>query len=607
MTSENKDSLDHGQLKQLLPYIKPYRMRLVVGIVMGILYGATTSVMIAALGWATGMISGDTISAGIPTLPDASSGTVTLNQVIKTVALLPIVATLQGIIFFIGKYFVEWVGNRVVADLRMDLFKHIHALPMQFFTKSRSGDLITRITSDTSVLTSLVSNVIADAIRSPFTLAGCIAIMVWTNWQLSIIALVVFPICIAPVALIGKRIRKASKRGQEGIGNMLSVVQESISGAIVVKAFQTEEEENERFNRFNSTIFKMTMRQTRGSSLNEPLMTGVSTIGLAGIVIYAYMNDLSLATLVTFGAAMANMYKPAKKLSQLHMRISKIRPSVERIFEILNTPNSIQDTPNARPFEGAIKNISFQNTSFAYSSGKTVLSQINLSVDAGKCTAFIGSSGAGKTTLVNLIPRFFDATEGAVLLNGKDIRDYTLHSLRKQIGIVTQQTILFNRSVAENISYGSPEATREQIEDAAKRANAHPFIQELEKGYDTQIGERGALLSGGMAQRVAIARALLRNPPILILDEATSALDNESERLVQAALNELMKDRTVFVIAHRLSTIIHSDTIVVMDKGEIVEQGSHTELLEQGGKYKYFHDMQFSEKVEGSKEEKQQF
>jgi len=587
---------NHEQLKQLLPYVKPYRVRLAVGIVMGILYGATTSALIAALGWATGIISGDTVGAGIPTLPDAGSGGITLDQVVKTVAILPIVAILQGIIFFVGKYFVEWVGNRVVADLRMDLFKHIHALPMQFFTKSRSGDLITRITSDTGALTVLASNVIADAVRSPFTLIGCIGIMVWTNWQLSVLALVVFPICIAPVALIGRRIRKASKKGQEGVGNMLSVVQESIGGAIVVKAFQMEDEENERFRRFNSTIFKMTMRQARGRSLNEPLMTGVSTISLAGVVVYAYMNNLSLAVLVTFAAALGNMYKPAKKLSQLHMRISKARPSVERIFEILNTENTIQDTPGAIPFEGAVENVSFQNVSFAYESGKKVLNRINLDVDAGKCMAFIGSSGAGKTTLVNLIPRFFDATEGAVLLNGKDIRNYTLHSLRKQIGIVTQQTILFNRSIAENISYGSPDATREQIEDAAKRANAHKFIQELENGYDTEIGERGALLSGGMAQRVAIARALLRNPPILILDEATSALDNESERLVQAALNELMKDRTVFVIAHRLSTIIHSDSIVVMDKGEIVEQGTHAELLGKEGKYKYFHDMQFSAK-----------
>jgi subfamily B ATP-binding cassette protein MsbA len=336
------------------------------------------------------------------------------------------------------------------------------------------------------------------------------------------------------------------------------------------------------------------MRQTRGLALSEPLMTAVSAIGLAAIVIYAYMTNLSLSVIVTFGAAIVNMYKPAKKLSQLHMQISRAIPSVERIFEILDVENTINDTPESSPFEGSVKNITFRNVSFAYDE-KKILDGINLDVRAGQCIAFVGSSGAGKTTIVNLIPRFFDVTDGSIELNGKDLRDYTVHSLRKQIGLVTQQTILFNRSVADNISYGSREATREQIVDAARRANAHKFITELENGYDTVIGEQAALLSGGMAQRVAIARALLRNPPILILDEATSALDNESERLVQGALNELMKDRTVFVIAHRLSTIAHADTIVVMDQGKIVEQGSHAELLEKGGKYKYFYDMQFSE------------
>ncbi len=595
MDSKKQDSSGHGQLKQLLPYVKPYRLRLGVGILMGILYGATTSALIAALGWSIGLISGDNMHMG-SMFPQMSNDTtkLALEQVIRAIAVLPAVAILQGIIFFIGKYFVEWVGNRVVADLRMDLFKHIHALPMQFFTKSRAGELITRITSDTAVLTGLVSNVLADAIRSPFTLIGSIGVMFWANWKLSIMALVVFPLCIAPIAMISRRIRKASKKGQEGTSDMLSVVQESIGGAIVVKAFQMEEEENERFNHFNRTIFKMTMRQARGNSLSEPLMTGVSAIGLAAIVVYAYTTQLPLGVLVVFGAAMVNMYKPAKKLSQLHMRVSRALPSVERVFEILETPNTIQDRANAVEFNGEIKQIQFKQVGFSYD--KTpVLEKINLDIEAGQTVAFVGSSGAGKTTLVNLVPRFFDVTEGRIELNGKDIRDYTLQSLRRQIGIVTQRTILFNRSVAENIAYGSKGATREQIEDAAKRANAHQFITELEHGYDTVIGEQAALLSGGMAQRVAIARALLRNPPILILDEATSALDNESERLVQIALNELMKNRTVLVIAHRLSTIVHSDTIVVMDKGKIVEQGTHAELLEKAGKYKYFHDMQFSE------------
>ncbi len=588
--------------KRLFPFVRPYRLRLVVGIICGMLHGGAMGAMIVVMRWALGGISGEDMSrAGIASMAtgdmEGQAGDVGLERVILTVVLLMAVTLFQGIVFFGGKYLVEWVGNRVITDLRGKLFGHIHSLPIQFFGKSRTGDLISRVTSDTGLLAQLVTNVIGDIIREPFTLIGLIGAMVVLDWKLSIMALVVFPVCIVPVALLGRRVRKASKSGQESSGDLLSAAQESINGALVVKAFQMEEEETSRFNLSNMRMFKMAMKQTRARSLNEPIITFLSSIGLSGVVVYAYLNNLSLALLVSFAAAMLSMYKPAKKLSQIHMRIQRAAPGAERVFEILDVENTIADAPDAVAFSGAVENVALQNVSFAYDD-KAILDGINLEAKAGECMAFVGSSGAGKTTLVNLIPRFFDVTGGSVSVNGKDIRDYTVHSLRGQIGVVTQSTVLFNRSVADNIAYGSPAATREQIEDAAQRANAHPFIMELEDGYDTVIGERGSRLSGGMAQRVAIARALLKNPPILILDEATSALDTESERLVQGALDELMKDRTVFVIAHRLSTIAHADSIVVLDQGKVVEQGSHDELLAQDGKYKYLYDIQFANKGE---------
>ena len=592
MKQGSKNSL--AIYKRLFAYVRPYRVRLFWGIAFGLVQGGATAGLLITFKLALGGMSGEgfslsEMSAGTP---NGSASDIGLERLLLIVSVLSVVTLLQGISLFAGKYLVEWVGNRVVADLRSRLFEHIHALPMQFFGKNRVGDLISRITTDTGLLTQLVSNVLGDLIRAPFTLFGCIVAMFYLDWRLSVVALVVFPACIAPVALLGRRVRKASKGGQESLGDMLSVVQESIGGALVVKAFQMEDDESARFRVFNTKVFKFLMRQSRSDSLSEPIMVFLSAIGLSGVVVYAYLNDISLALLIAFGAAMISMYKPAKNLSRLHLKIQKATPGAERIFEIFDIPNAIADGSSATPFVGRVESVDFKNVAFAYDK-KKIVDGINLQTNAGQCIAFVGSSGAGKTTLVNLIPRFFDVTEGRIELNGTDIREITVHSLRSQIGVVTQETMLFNRSVADNISYGSSDATREQIEDAARRANAHTFITEMENGYDTIIGERGSLLSGGMAQRVAIARALLKNPPILILDEATSALDTESERLVQGALDELMKDRTVFVIAHRLSTIAHADSIVVMDQGKIVEQGTHNELLAKGGKYKYFYDIQF--------------
>lgn len=596
MKNESKNS--YSIYKRLFTYVRPYRTRLIFGVMFGILQGGATTGLILSLRVALGSLSGEGFSlSGFSKMgaPEGTAGNISLENMLLSVGILIVVTLLQCVSLFASKYLVEWVGNRVVADLRSRLFEHIHALPMPFFGRNRVGDLISRITTDTGLLTQLVSNVLGDLIREPFTLIGCIVAMIVLDWRLSVISLVVFPVCICPVALLGRRVRKASRGGQENLGDMLSVVQESIGGALVVKAFQMEKAETSRFNVFNTRVFKFLMRQSRANALSEPIMVSLSSVGLSAVIIYAYLNDISLALLISFGAAMISMYKPAKKLSQIHLKVQRATPGAERIFEILDIANTIDDAPDAIPFEGRVETIEFKDVSFAYDE-KKILDKVNLHVRAGQCMAFVGSSGAGKTTLVNLIPRFFDVTGGRVEINGRDLRSYTVHSLRSQIAVVTQDTVLFNRSVADNIAYGSPHATREEIEDAARRANAHPFITEMENGYDTLIGERGSMLSGGMAQRVAIARALLKNPPILILDEATSALDTESERLVQGALDELMKDRTVFVIAHRLSTIQYADAILVIDKGHVVEQGTHSQLLEKNGKYKYFYDIQFSEK-----------
>ena len=596
MASEDKlEPNPIGIYRRLFPFMRPYLPRLLAGLLCGILHGGSTFGMIIVLRFALGGLSGEDLSWGafdMMETPEGSAGEVALSRIMLALVLLPGVALVQGVVLFAGRYFVEWSGSRVITDLRQALFAHIHALPIQFFSKSRVGELMTRITSDTGLLMGLVSNVIGDLMRDPFTMIGCIAAMFYLDWRLSVIILLVFPFCLLPIALLGKRIRRASKAGQEQVGDMLSSAQESLSGALVVKAFQREKEEVERFGYSNMQAFKMGMRQLRARAITEPILYVLISIGLAGVLIYSYVNDLSLALLVSFFVATVQMYKPFKKLSQIHLRFQTATPGAERVFEILDQDISVRDRENARELKKTVESIAFEQVGFAYDE-KPVLQGVDLSIQAGQCVAFVGGSGAGKTTLVNLVPRFFDVVSGAVKINGVDVRDWTVESLRANVGVVTQSTVLFNRTVAENIAYGVPSASRESIVEAAKRANADSFIQAMEQGYDTVIGERGSVLSGGMAQRITIARALLKNPPILILDEATSALDTESERLVQSALEELMKERTVLVIAHRLSTIVHADHIVVLDQGRVVEEGAHDELLAKEGMYRYFYDLQF--------------
>lgn len=579
--TEKNGSSDFDSYKRLLKYARPYRRRLALGIIFSIIFGGSTGAVIPA------------VQKVFSSFEEMRVSEVPLGMLVGAAVAVLILTSLRAVGFFCSKYFIQWVGSRVVMDIRNEMFSHIHRLPMQFFSHSRTGELISRLTADTGMVQSLVSNVVGDMLREPCVLIGAITALLFNfDWRLTAATLLIFPVCLIPVSIFGRKVRKASKAGQEKTADLLSQAQESIGGAQIVKAFGMEAAEVATFSEHARQVFKRLMKIARAQASVTPLMEIFSAVGMMLVLIFAFSRGMKLADVFAFILAMVVMYKPAKTLSKLYLQMQQGMAGATRIFELLDTEVLIEDKPDALVLPPQIQSVRFDGVGFAYDD-EAILSDVNLDVHAGECVAFVGSSGAGKTTLVNLLPRFFDVKSGSICINGRDVRDYTVKSLREQVGIVSQQTILFNMSVAKNISYGQPHATQEQIVDAARRANAHEFIEKMDQGYDTVIGERGSRVSGGQAQRLAIARALLKNPPVLILDEATSALDTESERLVQAALDELMSGRTVFVIAHRLSTVRHADKIVVMDAGRIVETGTHDELLAQGGKYKYLHDIQF--------------
>ncbi len=563
--------------RRLVRYARPYLARLVLGAVFGVVCGGSTVGLLLAM---------KKILAAV-----FNTQALPWSAVIAASVLLPLFGLLLGVGNYLSSYFVAWVGNRVVMDLRTQMFEHIHRLPLRFFSQSRTGELISRTTNDTLQVERAVSTVMIDLVREPFVLAAAVGYLFWLDAKLATLSLVLFPICILPVALFGRRVRRFAREGQQKLGDLTSILQETITGAKIVKAYGMEERESERFGEQAKAVFSRVMKVIRASSAIDPIVVFISCVGLVLALFYVRWAGMTTDQFFTFGAALVMMYQPVKKLSKLHLAVQQGSGAADRIFELCDAP-VVEDSPGAVAFSEPIAEVSFENVSFAYDD-ELVLKDIQFSVSAGRCVAFVGGSGSGKTTLVNLLPRFFDVQSGRVRINGRDVRSLTLKSLRRQIGIVTQETLLFNDTVAHNIAYGHPEASRDAIVEAARRAHAHDFIEQLPQGYETVIGERGLRLSGGQCQRLAIARALLRNPPILILDEATSALDTESERQVQAALDELMAGRTVFAIAHRLSTIMHADLILVLDKGAIVERGTHQELLARGGLYKYLYDLQF--------------
>jgi ATP-binding cassette, subfamily B, bacterial MsbA len=491
---------------------------------------------------------------------------------------------LKGAGRFGQSYLMASVGERVIARIRRELYAHIQSMPLAFFASLHSAELMTRVVTDVNRLARLSSTVLVMAVRHVGTIAALLIVMFLREWVLALIAIAVFPLVGIAVRTIGRKLYKINRRTQQKIAELNVVLQESFTGTKIVKAFGREGLEQERFNSVNDRLLGLALKDRRIDEMAEPLMEVLGALAIMGALWYGGYRVISGALtpgeFFSFTAAVVLLYGPVRQLSRMVNTVQQSIASVERVFEILDTPPAIVDAPDAHVLPGFAGSIVFEGAGFRYpETEEWALRDVSMSVRKGELVAFVGMSGAGKTTLMELLPRFHDVTSGRITLDGHDLRAVTVSSLRGLIGIVTQDTFLFHDSVEYNIAYGRPGATPAEIERAARQAQAHDFIAALPEGYATSVGERGVKLSGGQAQRLAIARAFLKDPPILILDEATSDLDAESEFLVQQALSELMRGRTVLVIAHRLATVKHADRVVVVHAGRIAEMGTHDELM----------------------------
>jgi subfamily B ATP-binding cassette protein MsbA len=499
------------------------------------------------------------------------------------------------------------IGLHIVMDLRNKLYEQIQKQSLSFFAEHSTGLLMSRITNDVASVQTAASEAITALVKDSFMLMSLVGVIFYTDWKLAIIAMFVFPLTIYPIAMFGRKMRNLTTSTQITMGTLNSLLQETISGTRIVKAFGMEKYESKRFATENEKLFKYHMKAVSVNAISSPLMDFLGGLGIAAVIFYGGYNvvhgNSTPGTFFSFIAALLMLYEPVKRLTNINNTINQGIAGADRIFSIIDRVPDIEDKPDALNLPQINRGIDIKNVTFCYEE-KPVLKNINLSIKAGEVVAFVGMSGGGKTSLVNLIPRFYDVNSGCVMIDGHDVRDVSQRSLRSQIAIVTQQTILFNDTVRNNIAYGDIKKTEEDVINAAKAANAHDFIVRLPKGYDSNIGELGTKLSGGEKQRISIARALLKNAPILILDEATSSLDTEAEIEVQEALDNLMKGRTTLVIAHRLSTIRNADRIIALVNGAIIEEGDHETLLKKKGEYFRLYNLQF--KDEGSDEKNDQ-
>ncbi|MDR7866224.1 MAG: ABC transporter ATP-binding protein [Sporomusaceae bacterium] len=576
---------------RLLKYVRPYMFRVVVAVIC-IIMAAAANLYVP---WIIKDVIDDVLTA-------------------KDMAMLNIIAggiiavfLLRGVFFYGQTYLMAFVGQRVIIDIREALYRHLQRLSLSYFETRRTGAIMSYITNDVAALQSALVESVIEMLTESVVLVGSMAAMFFIHWKLSLLTFITLPLVFQAINVFGKKLRRAGAVMQERAADITSVLQETVLAVRVIKSFVREDYEIERFGRENYHNFRAQMKSAQLMATLTPLIEFLAAIGVTVIIWYGghevIGGNLTTGALMAFLIYVVNLSNPIKRLSRVYGNIQKALAAAERVFEVLDTEPDIQDKPDAADLPSINGEVAFHNVSFEYKPGEPALVDISLTARPGQVVAIVGPSGAGKTTIANLIPRFYDPSAGYIAIDGIDIKAVTLASLRRQIGIVPQETMLFNGTVYENILYGDLDAPREAVIAAAKAANADNFIMEMPQGYETQIGERGAKLSGGQRQRIAIARAILKNPRVLILDEATSALDTESESLVQEALDKLMVGRTSFVIAHRLSTVQRADVILVMERGRIIEQGSHATLINTGGLYSKLYQVQFESRTEAPSQE----
>ncbi|WP_288300604.1 lipid A export permease/ATP-binding protein MsbA [Veillonella magna] len=573
-----------GSYKRLLTYVRPYIGRMIFGLVCMIIAAAAYLVV----PWLIKNVVDKVL---------AEKNMYMLNLVVISIL---VVFLVRGFATYGQTYTMSYIGQRVIIDIREAMFKHLQRLDQAYYDRRKTGVIMSNLTNDVAALQSAIVDNLVSFITEGVTLIGSLVSMLYLDWKLTLVTLVIVPVVLGIINIFGKRLRIAGHDVQGRIADITSLLQETISGARVVRSFAREGYEVQRFERENQRNFRAVMRATKLTSLLSPLVEFSAAIAVTVILWYGgysvVTGAITAGSLIAFLIYAINLSNPVKRLSQVYGNIQKAMAAGDRVFAILDTKPEVVEKTNAIVLPEVDGRVRFDHVSFSYDGEKKALDDFSLDVPAGRVVAIVGPSGAGKTTIANLLPRFYDATEGAITVDGIDVRDVTFQSLREQIGVVPQETMLFNATIKDNILYGRLDGTDEEVYAAAKAANALEFIERLPEGMDTLVGERGSSLSGGQRQRIAIARAILKNPKILILDEATSALDTESEKLVQEALERLMQGRTAFVIAHRLSTIKNADQIVVLREGKLVESGTHDELVAAGGLYQHLYSVQFASK-----------